>query len=263
MASDINKLCTSVLDDLAKIIREYPEIFSDDLPSGLPLERPQDHKIKLEPGAQPTVRTQWRLTQPELHELRNQLDYKLTKRFFWPSTSLFATPILFTTKKDDRLRMCTDYRALNRVTIKSRYLTPRTDELIDNLREARYFSKIDLRGGYLQIWVFTDDCHKTAFRTRYESFRMHGDAVWMNERPLDIPAHHEGGVPRSTQQMCDNLLGWHPDLQQDPGATFKGFGSGFSVTAAESPHHQGLQVRVFLTKTGVPGGTKSSQRGYK
>ncbi|GJP66737.1 hypothetical protein CLOP_g23646 [Closterium sp. NIES-67] len=129
-----------------------------------------DHKIELEPGAQPTVRTQWRLTQPELQELRNQLDYLLAKGFIRPSTSPFAAPILFTPKKDGGLRMCTDYRALNRVTIKSRYPIPRTDELIDNLRGARYFSKLDLRGGYHQIRVFADDCHKTAFRTRYGSY---------------------------------------------------------------------------------------------
>ncbi|GJP84837.1 hypothetical protein CLOP_g14887 [Closterium sp. NIES-67] len=169
-ATDINKLCTSIPNDLAKIIREYPEIFPDDLPSGLPPERPQDHKIELEPGAQPTVRTQWRLTQPELQELRNQLDYLLAKGFIRPSTSPFAAPILFTQKKDGGLRMCTDYRALNRVTIKSRYPIPRTIDLIDNLRGARYFSKIDLRGGYHQIRVFADDCHKTAFRTRYGSY---------------------------------------------------------------------------------------------
>ncbi|GJP82291.1 hypothetical protein CLOP_g12526, partial [Closterium sp. NIES-67] len=140
--TDINKLCTSVPDDVAKIIREYPEIFLDDLPSGLPPELPHDHKIELEPGAQPTVRTQWRQTQPELQELRNQLDYLLAKGFIRPSTSPFAAPILFTPKKDGGLRMCTDYRALNRVTIKSRYPIPCTDELTDNLRGARYFRRL-------------------------------------------------------------------------------------------------------------------------
>ncbi|GJP86133.1 hypothetical protein CLOP_g16197 [Closterium sp. NIES-67] len=129
-----------------------------------------DHKIELEPGAQLTVRTQWRRTQPELQELRNQLDYLMAKGFTRPSTSPFAAPILFTPKKDGGLCMCTDYRALNRVTIKSRYPIPRTDELIDNLCGARYFFKIDLRGGYHQIRVFDDDCHKTVFRTRYGSY---------------------------------------------------------------------------------------------
>ncbi|GJP62199.1 hypothetical protein CLOP_g19286 [Closterium sp. NIES-67] len=169
-ATDINKLCASVLDDLAKNIQEYPEIFSDDLPSGLRPERPQDHEIKLELGTQPTVRTQWRLTQPELHELRNKLDYLLAKGFIQPSTSPLAAPILFTPKKDSGLRMCTDYRALNRVTIKSRFPIPRTDELIENLHGARYFLKFDLRGGYHKIQVFADDCHKTAFYSRCGSY---------------------------------------------------------------------------------------------
>ncbi|CAI5471096.1 unnamed protein product [Closterium sp. Yama58-4] len=168
--NDIEKLCAAVPPDLAELIRQYPDIFPDDLPPGLPPERPEDHKIQLEPGAQPTVRTQWRLTQPELAELRSQLESLLEKGFIRPSTSPFAAPILFTPKKDGGIRMCIDYRALNRVTIKSRYPIPRTDDLLDQLRGARYFSKIDLRGGYHQIRVFADDCHKTAFRTRYGSY---------------------------------------------------------------------------------------------
>ncbi|GJP51390.1 hypothetical protein CLOM_g10544, partial [Closterium sp. NIES-68] len=83
----------------------------------LPPEREHDHKIELEPGAQPSFHTQWRLTQPELDELRRQLDYLLEKGFVRPSMSPFAAQILFTPKKDGSLRMCIDYRALNRATI--------------------------------------------------------------------------------------------------------------------------------------------------
>ncbi|GJP62458.1 hypothetical protein CLOP_g19517 [Closterium sp. NIES-67] len=111
-----------------------------------------------------------RLTQPELNELRRQLDYLLEKGFVHPSTSPFAAPILFTPKKDGGLRMCIDYRALNRVSIKSRYPIPRVDELIDQLNGAKFFSKIDLQGGYHQIRVNEADCYKTAFRTRYGSY---------------------------------------------------------------------------------------------
>ncbi|CAI7775374.1 unnamed protein product [Closterium sp. NIES-54] len=132
--------------------------------------RAHDHQIELEPGAQPTVQRQFRLTQPELDELRKQLDYLLEKKFIRPSSSPFAAPILFTPKKDRGFRMCIDYRALNRVTVKLRYPIPRTDDLIDQLRTARVFSKIDLRGGYHQIRVEPSDCAKTAFRTRYGSF---------------------------------------------------------------------------------------------
>ncbi|CAI7881286.1 unnamed protein product [Closterium sp. NIES-53] len=166
----MDTLCKAVPVELASIIRKYPEIFADYLPDGLPPQRPEDHRIQVEPGVQPTVRTQWRLSQPELEELRSQLDYLLAKGFIRPSTSPFAAPILFTPKKDGGLRMCIDYRALNRVTIKSRYPIPRADDLLDQLCGSRYFSKIDLRGGYHQIRVFADDCPKTAFRTRYGSY---------------------------------------------------------------------------------------------
>ncbi|CAI7800524.1 unnamed protein product [Closterium sp. NIES-53] len=169
---DIEKLCAAVPPDLAELIRKYPDIFPDDLPPGLPPERPENHKIQLEPGTQPNVQTQWRLTQPELKELRSQVDALLKKGFIRASTSPFAAPILFTPKKDGGLRMCIDYRALNRVTIKSRYPIPRTDDLLDQLRGACYFSKIDLRSGYHQIRVFADDCQKTAFRTRYGSYEI-------------------------------------------------------------------------------------------
>ncbi|CAI7781325.1 unnamed protein product [Closterium sp. NIES-53] len=66
--------------------------------------------------------------------------------------------------------MCIDYRALSRVTVKSQYPIPRADELIDQLRTARVFSKIDLCGGYHQIQVEPSDWAKTTFRTRYGSF---------------------------------------------------------------------------------------------
>ncbi|CAI7901926.1 unnamed protein product, partial [Closterium sp. NIES-53] len=148
----------------------YSGIFPDDLPTGLPPQQPHDHKIELEPGAHPTVQRQFRLTQPGLDELRKQLDYLLEKEFIRPSSSPFAAPILFTPKKDGGFRLCIDYRALNRATIKSRYPIPRVDELIDQLRTARVFLKIDLRGGYHQIRVNPPYCPKTTFRTRYGSF---------------------------------------------------------------------------------------------
>ncbi|GJP33094.1 hypothetical protein CLOM_g17656 [Closterium sp. NIES-68] len=98
------------------------------------------------------------------------LDYLLEKGFVRPSTSPFTAPIMFTPKKDGGLRMCIDYRALNRVTIKSPYPISHADELIDQLREAKFFSKIDMQGSYHQIRVNKTSCYKTAFRTRYGSY---------------------------------------------------------------------------------------------
>ena len=73
-------------------------------------------------------------------------------------------------KKDDSLRMCIDYRSLNEVTIKNKYPLPRTDDLFDQLKDAKYFSKIDLRLGYYQLKIWLGDIPKTAFVTRYGQY---------------------------------------------------------------------------------------------
>ncbi|GJP46511.1 hypothetical protein CLOM_g5788, partial [Closterium sp. NIES-68] len=155
---------------LATVVRKHTDIFPDDLPAGLPPQRPHDHKIELKPGAHPTMQTLWRLTQPDLDKLRRQLDYLLEKGFVRPSTSPFAATIVFTPKKDGGLRLCIDYRALNRVTINSRYPKPRAIDLIDQLRGARFFSNIDVRSSYHQLRMHEADCYKTTFRTQYRSY---------------------------------------------------------------------------------------------
>ena len=103
----------------------------------------------------------------ELLEVRKQLDDLLSKEFIQPSISPYGAPILFVRKKEGSLRMCIDYRALNKQTIKNRYPLPRTDELLDQLHGAKVFSKIDLQSGYHQVRVKDSDIEKTAFRTRY------------------------------------------------------------------------------------------------
>ncbi|CAI7881296.1 unnamed protein product [Closterium sp. NIES-54] len=104
--SDFQKLLAPVPPELKELLQRFPGIFPDDLPEGLPPQRAHDHRIELEPGAEPTVQRQFRLTQPELDELRKQLDYLLEKKFIRPSSSPFAAPILFTPKKDGGFRTC-------------------------------------------------------------------------------------------------------------------------------------------------------------
>ncbi|GKA30653.1 putative reverse transcriptase domain-containing protein [Tanacetum coccineum] len=76
----------------------------------------------------------------------------------------------FLEKKDGSFRMCIDYRELNKLAIKNRYLLPRIDDLFDQLKGSQYFSKIDLMSRYHQLRVHKDDIPKTAFRTRYGHF---------------------------------------------------------------------------------------------
>ena len=101
--------------------------------------------------------TPHRMTPVELQELRVQLQELLDKGFIGPSTSPWGAPVLFTKKKDKTLRLCINYRQLNRVTIKNRYPLPRIDDLFDQLRGARVYSKIDLRTGYHQLRVRETD----------------------------------------------------------------------------------------------------------
>ncbi|KAG5540501.1 hypothetical protein RHGRI_020647 [Rhododendron griersonianum] len=151
---------------LLRIVCEYADVFPDELP-GLPPQRELDFTIELQPGTVPISMAPFRMAPAELRELKVQLQELLEKGFIRPSTSPWGAPALFVKKKEGTLRLCIDYRQLNRVTIKNRYPLPRIDDLFDQLRESTCFSKIDLRSGYHQLRVRDSDIDKTAFRTRY------------------------------------------------------------------------------------------------
>jgi len=91
----------------------------------------------------------------------------LDKGFIRPSVSLWGAPVLFEWKKDGMMRMCIDYRELNKITIKNKYPLPRIDDLFDQLQGAELFSKIDLCLGYHQLKIRREDIPKTTFCTHY------------------------------------------------------------------------------------------------
>ena len=155
--------------DLPRVVYEYEDVFPDEL-AGLPPQRVVDFYIELHPGTSPISMTPHRMTPVELQELRVQLQELLDKGFIRPSTSPWGAPVLFAKKKDRTLRLCIDYRQLNRVTVKNRYPLPRIDDLFDKLRGARVCSKIDLRTSYHQLRVRETYIPKTAFRTCYGHF---------------------------------------------------------------------------------------------
>ena len=103
----------------------------------------------------------------ELKELKVQMEELMSKGFVRPSTSPWGASILFVKKNDGSLRLCIDYRELNKVTIRNQYPFPRIDDLFDQLQGARVFLKIDLRSGYHQLKIRSEDVPKTAFKTRY------------------------------------------------------------------------------------------------
>jgi hypothetical protein len=132
------------------ILREYRDVFPEKVP-GLPPRRDIDFSIKLAPGIVPVSRTPYRMSTPELVELKLQIKEMMEKGYIWPSVSPWGAPSLFVKKKDGPLRLCMDYRQLNKMTIKNKYPLPRIDDLFDQLRGDKIFSKIDLRYGYHQV----------------------------------------------------------------------------------------------------------------
>ncbi|GJZ43555.1 putative reverse transcriptase domain-containing protein [Tanacetum coccineum] len=156
------------LDDI-RVVRDFPEVFLDDL-LGLPPVREIEFCIDLIPGASPVVRSPYQLAPSKMLELSNQLKELQEKGFIRPSHSPWGAPVLFVKKKDGAMRMCIDYRELNKLTIKNRYPLPRIDDLFDQLQGACCFSKTDLYSGFHQLRVREEDIPKTAFRTRYQHF---------------------------------------------------------------------------------------------
>eukprot|EP00253_Pinus_taeda_P012142 PITA_12142 len=148
------------------VIQEFTDVFPEEIP-GLPPRRNIDFTIELVRGAAPVSRAPYRMSVPELTELKMQLQELLDKNYIRPSVSPWGAPVLFVRKKDGTLRMCIDYRQLNKLTIKNKYPLPRIDELFDQVKGTTVFSKIDLRSGYHNIRIKDEDIAKTAFRTRY------------------------------------------------------------------------------------------------
>jgi len=110
------------------------------------------------------------MSHEELKEIKVQLEELFAKGYIKPSKSPYGAPVLFVHKKDGTLRMCVDYRALNKATMKNRYPLPQIDDLFNCLSGAKVFSKIDLRSGYYQIRIAEGDEEKTACHTRYGSY---------------------------------------------------------------------------------------------
>jgi hypothetical protein len=125
-------------------------VFPKEVP-GLPSRRDIDFSIELTPGVVSVFRTPYRMSTPELVELKLQLKEMMDKGYIRPSVSPWGAPVLFVKKKEGTLRLCIDYRQLNKVTIKNNYPLPRIDDLFDQLGRASIFSKIDLWSRYHQV----------------------------------------------------------------------------------------------------------------
>jgi hypothetical protein len=148
------------------MVCKFSDVFPEEL-TELPLDRDVEFVIELMPGAGHVTKSPYQMSSDELDELKKQLKKLLEQGFVRPSASPWSSPVLFVEKKDGTKRMCIDYRTLNSMTIKNKYALPRIEDLLDRLKKAKFFSKIDLRSGYNQMKIREQDIPKMTFATRY------------------------------------------------------------------------------------------------
>lgn len=150
------------------LVKEFTTVFRDDLP-GLPPDRGVAHVIDTG-DAKPVNRSPFKMSPAELDELQKQLKELLSLGLIRPSSSPWGAPVLFVRKKDGSMRMCIDYRALNKLTVRNSHPLPRIDECLDRLKGAKFFTSLDLKSGYHQVRIASEDVPKTAFNTRYGQY---------------------------------------------------------------------------------------------
>lgn len=156
-------------EGVQQIWDEYPELLIEQ--SHLPPSRPgNDHSINLQEGANPVNIHLYRYLAMKKEVIEGLIEEMLAKGAIQHSSSPFASPVVLVKNKDGGWRMCVDYRALNKLTIKNRYPIPLIEDLFDELGGATVFSKLDLKSGYHQIKMKREDCHKTAFQTHSGHF---------------------------------------------------------------------------------------------
>jgi hypothetical protein len=161
----INHLEEKPLENI-KVVCEYLDVFPEELP-GMPPDRDIEFSIELLPETAPISKRPYRMDVKDLVELKKQIEELLVKGFIRPSSSPWGAPVLFVNKKDGSRRMCVDYRSLNEVTIKNKYPLPWIEDLFDQMKGAKIFSKIDIRSGYHQLKIRAEDIPKTTFTMRY------------------------------------------------------------------------------------------------
>jgi len=149
---------------------DYFVLFSEKEAWILPPSQYVDYAIPLIDGAKPPFGWMYSMSDAELKEVRRWIDENLSKSFIRASSLSAASPFVFVKKKDSSLRLCVDCRVLNDITVKDRQPLPRIEEILNQIRGCRYFTRLDLWACFNQIRIKEGDEWKTAFRTRYGLF---------------------------------------------------------------------------------------------
>lgn len=180
-----------------RLLPEYQpwaDVFSTEKSDQLPEHGSHDHHINLHPGTKPPFGPLYPCSDSELKVLKEFLNKAMANGKITRSNSSAAAPILFVPKASGKLRICVDYRGLNKITIKDKYPLPLMTELRDRLRTAKVFTKLDLKDGFNLLRIAHGDEWKTAFRTRYGLYQY-------NVMPFGLC-----NAPSSFQAMINEVL---------------------------------------------------------
>src|SRR5215813_10645311 len=154
---------------LRTILQAYPKVFSG--VTSMPPPRPTDHRIELQPSSSPPFLPIYHISEKELRMLKEELTRLMNLCHIQRLISPYGAPVFFIEEWTGKIRMVTDYCDLNKLTIKNRTALPNILELLDRLKDARIFMKIDLQTGFHNIRVSEEDITKTAFRTKYGHYK--------------------------------------------------------------------------------------------
>lgn len=181
-----------------QVLQQYQTVFID--PKALPPSRAHDHHIPLLPNTTQMNSRPYRYSPLHKTEIERQVIELLQARLISHSTSPFASPVLLVQKKDGSWRFCVDYRKLNAVTVKNRFPMPVIEEILEELAGSKYFTKLDMRSGYHQVRMATQDEYKTAFKTHHGHFQF-------KVMPFELT-----NAPATFQCLMNDILG--PFLRQ-------------------------------------------------
>jgi hypothetical protein len=195
----------AVIDDgetVPEVYRDFEDVFDAGQAGKLAQNSHLDHAIDLQNGTQPPHQPIYPLSPNELGVLRSYINEMLAKEWIRPSQSPAGAPIIFVKKKDGSLRLCVDYRGLNKITIKNRYPLPLVSETMNRLSGAKIFTQLDLRDAYHRIRIREGDEWKTAFRTRYGHFEYTVMPFGLANAPATFQAYINRALCDLLDQFC-------------------------------------------------------------